>query len=93
MFFWLKSIDLAKESVKARVLEGGHNIDTKTIERRYIRGITNLFDIYLPIFDETMIFDNSEGRPIVIVEKFENGEINISNKRKFTKLKRIYESS
>lgn len=75
------------------MLEGGHNIDTKIIERRYIRGITNLFDIYLPIFDEAMIFDNSEGKPILIAEKLENGEINISNKRKFTKLKRIYESS
>ncbi|MBU2525451.1 MAG: zeta toxin family protein [Bacteroidetes bacterium] len=93
IFFWLQSIDLARERVKARVLEGGHNIDTKIIERRYIRGITNLFDIYLPIFDEAMIFDNSEGKPILIAEKLENGEINISNKRKFTKLKRIYESS
>ncbi len=49
LFFWLKNSDLAKERVKTRVLEGGHNIDSDVIERRYLNGIINLFDIYLPI--------------------------------------------
>jgi predicted ABC-type ATPase len=38
VFFWLQSIELAKERVKTRVLEGGHHIDEKVIERRYISG-------------------------------------------------------
>lgn len=37
LFFWLQSIDLAKERVKIRVSEGGHNIETEIIERRYFR--------------------------------------------------------
>ena len=62
MFFWLQSIELAKERVKIRVSEGGHNIEPEIIERRYIKGIKNLFDIYLPIIDGALIFDNSEGK-------------------------------
>jgi predicted ABC-type ATPase len=42
LYFWLKSIQLAKERVKIRVSEGGHDIEPEVIERRYIRGIKNL---------------------------------------------------
>ncbi|HEX7367663.1 MAG TPA: zeta toxin family protein [Pelobium sp.] len=49
LFFWLKSIGLAKERVSVRVAEGGHYIPPEVIERRYISGIKNLFNIYLPI--------------------------------------------
>jgi predicted ABC-type ATPase len=37
LFFWLISTELAKERVKIRVSEGGHNIDSDVIERRYFR--------------------------------------------------------
>jgi len=49
LFFWLNSVELAKERVKTRVAEGGHNIEPDVIQRRYHRGIKNLFEIYLPI--------------------------------------------
>ncbi len=61
-FFWLNNIELAKERVKTRVFEGGHNIPENVIERRYLKGIYNLFDIYLPIIDGALIFDNSFGK-------------------------------
>ena len=38
LFFWLQNIELAIERVRTRVLEGGHNIETKVIERRYLMG-------------------------------------------------------
>ncbi|MBX3257939.1 MAG: zeta toxin family protein, partial [Chitinophagaceae bacterium] len=44
LFFWLQNAELAKERVRIRVSEGGHNIETDVIERRYIKGIKNLFD-------------------------------------------------
>lgn len=62
LFFWLKNTELAKERVKTRVLEGGHHIPDDIIERRYYNGIFNLFNIYLPIVDQLLIFDNSEGK-------------------------------
>lgn len=61
IFFWLQNVELAKERVLTRVLEGGHNIESEIIERRYINGIKNLFKIYLSIVDRFLIYDNSAG--------------------------------
>lgn len=90
LFFWLQNVDLAIERVKTRVLEGGHNIETDIIHRRYKNGIKNLFEIYLPIVDEVMIFDNSAGKPELIAEKIVESDINILDTIKFNKLKKYY---
>jgi len=66
LFFWLRTIDLAKVRVATRVLEGGHNIPPDVIERRYKSGITNLFRIYLPLVDEWIVYDNSNFLPVEI---------------------------
>lgn len=90
LFFWLQNVDLAIERVKTRVSEGGHNIETEVIRRRYKNGIKNLFEIYLSIADEVMIFDNSVGKPELIAEKLLDSEVTILNKIKFDKLKKQY---
>lgn len=69
LFFWLRSTTLAKTRVMTRVLEGGHDIPDDIIERRYVRGIKNLFEIYLPISDNVFIFDNSDGNHEIIAER------------------------
>ena len=69
--------------------KGGHNIPTDVIRRRYVNGIKNLFDIYIPIVDEAMIFDNSVGAYKLIARKFPNSEIVIQNNLKFTALKNV----
>jgi len=46
IFFWLESVELAKDRVEKRVMEGGHNIEPNVIERRYKAGIKNLFHLY-----------------------------------------------
>lgn len=90
IFFWLQNFELAKERVKVRVAEGGHNIEAKIIERRYIRGIKNLFDIYLPLVDGAFIFDNSKGKHELIAQKTIDGEWTILDKHKFNNLKQQY---
>lgn len=90
LFFWLQNVDLAIERVKTRVIEGGHNIETDVIKRRYINGIKNLFDIYLSVVDEVLIYDNSGGKPELIAEKTLESEITILNEFKFNKLKNQY---
>lgn len=60
LFFWLNSVELAYERVETRVLEGGHHVPKHVIARRYFAGIRNLFNIYIPISDYWMIFDNSK---------------------------------
>jgi predicted ABC-type ATPase len=69
LFFWLNSVELAKERVRYRVSEGGHNIPPDVIERRYYKGLKNLFDIYLPICDNVVIMDNSDGRELAVLGK------------------------
>ena len=87
LFFWLNDVDLAIERVKTRVREGGHNIETDVIKRRYINGITNLFNIYLPIVDEALIFDNTNSKAELIAEKTLDNNIEILDSIKFEKLK------
>lgn len=79
LFFWLNSIELAKQRVALRVSEGGHDIPAEVIERRYHRGIKNLFDIYLHICDNVMAFDNSDKTPVLIFNKIKNTAIEIAN--------------
>jgi predicted ABC-type ATPase len=88
LFFWLETVDLAIERVKTRVTEGGHNIETEVIKRRYRNGIKNLFEIYLGIADEVLIFDNSFGIPELIAEKSLNSDIKILSETKFFNLKK-----
>lgn len=83
IFFWLNSPELAKQRVKVRVNEGGHNIPEDVIERRYIRGIKNLFEIYLGNCDNVMLFDNSNKLPVLIAEKEIYEEIQIIDENLF----------
>ena len=74
--------------MKTRVFEGGHNIPEDIIERRYYRGIKNLFEIYLSIVDQVLIFDNSDGKHDLIAEMLTSEELNILNEIKFNELKK-----
>ncbi len=88
LFFWLQNVELAKERVKIRVSEGGHNIESEVFERRYLRGIKNLFNIYLPIMDGALIFDNSFGKHELIAQQTINNNLEILNRTKFNDLKK-----
>lgn len=93
LFFWLQSVELARERVRLRVSEGGHNIEPEVIERRYYKGIKNLFDIYLPIVDGALLFDNSYGKHELIVEKTVTKALRIIDQIKFNQLKNIHDNS
>ncbi|TAE96424.1 MAG: zeta toxin [Runella slithyformis] len=66
VFFWLPSFEVAKERVKMRVSEGGHNIPPVVIERRYQRGIDNFFQRYIPICDNWLLINNANLTPQLI---------------------------
>jgi predicted ABC-type ATPase len=93
LFFWLQNIELAKERVKIRVSEGGHNIEPEVIERRYVKGIKNLFEIYLPIVDGAFIFDNSDAKHELLADKQIDSELNVVNQEKFNLLKKYYDNN
>lgn len=88
IFFWLESVELAKDRVQKRVIEGGHNIEPDVIERRYKSGIKNLFHLYSNRIDSLLIFDNSKPESELIAEKeIENESFVVHNLQKFNKLK------
>ena len=89
IYFWLQNADLAKERVKVRVMEGGHNIIPEIIERRYYRGISNLFNVYLPLVNSAMILDNSNGVPELLAEKMYTGELSVINTALFQQLENL----
>jgi predicted ABC-type ATPase len=93
LFFWLQTSELAKERVQKRVSEGGHNIEVDVIERRYLSGIRNLFDIYLPIADEVLIFDNSEERRHELIAEKLDSMTTIVNEQKYNELLKYYDNT
>jgi len=60
LFFTLTTPEQAVKRVAKRVSQGGHNIPIDVIYRRYRAGLSNLFNLYIPIVDHWALYDNSE---------------------------------
>ena len=69
LFFWLESVELAQQRVQSRVNEGGHSIHVDVVNRRYKRGIVNLFQKYWNRMDRAWIIDGSKGNFNLIAER------------------------
>ncbi len=70
LFFWLNSPEVAIQRVAKRVSEGGHNIPSDIVRRRYNLGIANFFNLYKDIVDTWMLVDNAcNPRVIVATEE------------------------
>ncbi len=76
LFFYLNSVELAKERVKIRVSKGGHNIPENVIERRYFRGLEN-FEKYCMLVNRWFFYDNSKMKSETIArgDSFQNIKI------------------
>ena len=94
VYFWLNSVELAFNRVETRVAEGGHFVEKRVVARRYYAGIKNLFEIYLPICDYWMIFDNSQKMTSeLIAEGLYHEKSKIKNIAKFERLKSLTENN
>ena len=89
LYFWLNSPELAVERVRIRVKEGGHNIPEKTIRRRYDLGISNMFNLYIPVADYWMFIDNSK-TPFEILAEGQGEKEVVKNEMIWNKLKNKY---
>jgi predicted ABC-type ATPase len=69
IYFWLQTPELAIERVHRRVESGGHNIPEEVICRRYERGRKNLTQLYLPLCDKWIVYDNSRDDPLLVAER------------------------
>jgi len=84
-FVWLPTVEMAIQRVATRVREGGHNIPSPTIERRYRQGINNFAQIYAPLIDQWIIYDGSDWPAAKIVGE-EGGTRTIFDDDRFKKL-------
>jgi predicted ABC-type ATPase len=87
LFFWLRDPELAKSRVATRVKQGGHNIPIEVINRRYAKGINNLFNHFIHLCNVWTIFDNSNTHPELIAKGLGTNEIEIINEESFKQLK------
>ncbi len=67
-FLRLASPELAIARVQQRVREGGHNIPSPIIHRRFSAGQRNFETLYKPAVDEWALYDNSGSEPLLIEE-------------------------
>jgi len=67
-FLSLPSAEAAKERVRLRVAQGGHNIPPDVIERRFSAGINNLNGLYKSLVSGWALYDNSGAEPVLIEE-------------------------
>lgn len=81
LFFWLESPEVACSRVDKRVSEGGHNIPTDVIFRRYYAGLDNLFKIFMPIVDYWALYDNNL-QPKLVADNSRIFDENLYNKIK-----------
>jgi predicted ABC-type ATPase len=79
LFIWLDSPETAVQRVADRVAEGGHNIPETVIRRRYLRGIFNLINLYIPICDRWIVVNNRNVVPELIARGEQRGENIIQN--------------
>jgi len=69
------------------VAEGGHNVPSEDVRRRFVRGIYNFFNLYMPMVNSWMLFDNSKARPTLIAKK-KNGHVEAINSDLFEMIKK-----
>ena len=90
IFLWLQDVKLAIQRVKLRVAQGGHSIPTDTIERRYTRGMENLFKLYMPLVDNWWLYDNSDATPLMIGKRLIGKQAEITDIKRWQILLKEY---
>ncbi|MEN8256166.1 MAG: hypothetical protein ABFR33_11935, partial [Verrucomicrobiota bacterium] len=75
-YLWIPSAEFSRQRVKQRVESGGHDIPDEAIRRRYRRTVSNFLNVFLPLCDEVMCYNNAKPEPIpVFAEKDGKSEI------------------
>ena len=80
VFLWLQSVELAVSRVVDRVKIGGHSVPEDTIRRRYVAGLRNFFNLYLPMADYWRFYDNSDASAFSLLAMKSHDETTINDK-------------
>ncbi len=83
-FLWLRTVDLARARVAARVSAGGHDIPGDVVMRRYFRGLI-LLPLYCREVSRWTILDNS-GRELKRIASGSKTQIIVDHKELFSEI-------
>ncbi len=86
-YLWIPGVEFSAKRVASRVENGGHGIPPDAIARRYLKSLRNLFRIYMPLADRTLIFDNSAETATLIADLQPSSE-RILDEALFNEMKR-----
>jgi predicted ABC-type ATPase len=93
-YVWVRSADVSVGRVAGRVRLGGHNVPEDTVRRRYIRGLSNFFNLYVPLADEWQFYDNSNpGSGILVAEGRRNSIETIYGADTWSRIKEMVKTS
>lgn len=70
IYLALPDVEMAKLRVAERVMDGGHDIQTPDIERRFIRSLRNLFGVYAVEVDRTLCYLNTRETPDLVFRQY-----------------------
>lgn len=68
IFLSLADAKMAISRVRIRVAQGGHNVSSAVIQRRFDAGLRNFQDVYKHLVDKWEWYDNSGNTPQLISE-------------------------
>jgi predicted ABC-type ATPase len=67
-YLWIPSPDLAIRRIAQRVEMGGHFVPDADVIRRYRRSLNNFVDLYAPLADSWLLWDNTTKPPALQLE-------------------------
>lgn len=92
LFFSLATPEQAVKRVAKRVSQGGHNIPTDVVYRRYASGLKNLFQLYMDTVDFWALYDNSDCPTRKIAYGWKGAETTVLDDETFNRLKQQYDT-
>jgi predicted ABC-type ATPase len=68
LYVWVPSAELSLKRVAHRAAGGGHDIPEADVRRRFGRSAANFFELYRPIADRWMVYDNSAKDAVLVTD-------------------------
>ena len=84
-FLWIPGPNLAISRIKSRVAQGGHDVPVRDVIRRFKRSVANFFELYQPLADSWMLFNNAGVIPVLIAEG-KNGKVKIVDESSYNSI-------
>jgi predicted ABC-type ATPase len=86
VYLWLPSAKEALARVARRIAQGGHRIPNDVVVRRYMTGLRNMRDVYLPLADMALIYDNSDLSDTLIAGRDLDGSFTVYDRDRWLRI-------